>query len=271
MLGLLGLLLLALGAAIAGGGVFNWEFFFSDGYREHGWARSLGREGARGVLMLLGGVLLIAGFVSQVVDAASQPIADRQIVDVLPNDDSTVATQATGVSDPAASRIEPAPNDSTRAPPSTAAGPGPGRATTQRPAGTPPPNVTAAAPHPPAPNAPSSAQAVTIWSPDVAQEDTQILLFLQYRFEAGHQPRPDGQYFWVIDLQGVVQKIAFEGGSLEKQGQFTHVFNASAEGAHFSRPWSTWIETQVGQKGRQISNRLDIEGADVRSVPLSAP
>lgn len=271
MLGLLGLLLLAFGAAIAGGGVFNWEFLFSDGYREHGWARSLGREGARGVLMLLGGVLLIAGFVSQVVDAASKPITDHEIADVLPADESTVATQATGVSDPAASRPEPAPHDSKFTMPPTSAGPASGRAPAQQRAGTPPANVTATAPNTPAPNTPSPAQAVTIWSPEVAQEDTQVLLFLQYRFEPGHQPRPGGQYFWVINLEGVVQKIAFEGGSLEKQGQFTHVFNASAEGARFSAPWSTWIETQVGQNGRQISNRLDIEGADVRSVPLSAP
>src|SRR5690349_2100747 len=74
MLGVVGVIALVLGGFTAGGGAFDWEFLFSDGYREHPWVRSLGREGARGLLILLGCVLGVAGFIVQVIDTASKPV-----------------------------------------------------------------------------------------------------------------------------------------------------------------------------------------------------
>lgn len=261
MLGILGLLVLVLGAFTAGGGAFNWEFFFSDGYREHGWARSLGRDGARGILLLLGGVLVVAGFVSQIVDAASKPVSNRAVVNVPAMNNNTESSQEV---------VDPAPSPSSGSPavaqPQTVA-----RQATRpaAPATGAERRGTATAPSTRLPGNMVSSQPVTIWNPDPAPEDMRTFLILQYRFEPGHQPHPGSQYVWVIDLQGVAHKVSFEGGTLEKQGQLTHLFDASAEGGGFDKPWATWIEIEVGGEGRQISNKLEIDGEEVRSLPLS--
>jgi hypothetical protein len=110
---------------------------------------------------------------------------------------------------------------------------------------------------------------VTIWGPDPAPEDTRIFLILQYRFEPGHQSQPGRQYTWVIELEGLKHEIAFEGETLQKQGQLTHLFDASAAGGGFNKPWSTWIEMEAGGEGQQISNKLEIDGRQLRSLPLS--
>lgn len=257
MLGIFGLLILVLGAFAAGGGAFNWEFLFSDGYREHGWVRSLGREMARGICMLLGGVLVAAGFVSQMVDAAAKPVAVRHLADASVDSLADDAAQPPAASQPASMPASLS-NHPTSAPPPAAG--------SLLPTAPPAEIRTGKAPSPP--DLKTSAQVVTISSPDAAQEDERTLLILQYRFESGHQPVPDSHFFWVIELQGFAQRISYEGGSLEKQGQLTHLFDSSVEGGAFAKPWATWIEMQAGQESRQISNRLEIDGAEVRSVPL---
>jgi hypothetical protein len=267
MLTIVSILALVLGIFAAGAGLFNWEFLFSDGYREHGWVRSLGREGARGVFMLLGSLLALAGFVSQIVDAAFKPVAAVMSASDENSEDAAPAVEPTATSAvPNASSTSPA-----FSPPPSVARPASGQ-TARPPANDANGKRQTLAPLPPAgpPDAKASAQAVTIWSPDVAEEETQTFVSVQYRFEAGHKPQPGGQYFWVVNLQGVAHKISFEGETLQKQGQLANLFNATSLGAGFDVSWSTWIEMEAGGKRRQISNRLEIEGEEVRFVPLTA-
>lgn len=212
--------------------------------------------------MLVGGGLAVAGFVSQVVDAASKPVAVPAIAA-----STNAAENAPVEREPVETSVPAAPSDGlTFAPARTRA-----KSAADQPARPAPPATTmtsggGAA----ANNTKVSSQPVTIGNPDPAREDMRIFLILQYRFEPGHQPQPGRQYDWVVELQGVAHKISFAGETLEKQGQLTHLFDASAEGGGFEKPWATWIEIEVGGEGRQISNRLEIEGDEVRSLPLSA-
>ena len=218
--------------------------------------------------MLLGGILMLGGFVSQVVDAASTSALATAAVPRQTAEDDDEETDANGSS--AANDDVPAPRPKTDfnsrrstpasfAPPKIGkkgADPGPPAPTTRR---------------PPAP-ADSSLQEITIWEPDVVTEDGQTLLFLQYRFEAGHRPTPGSRYYWVIDFLGTTHALEYDSASLQKQGQLTQVFNAPIEGGGFDHPWSTRLEGEVNGRRSPISNRLrDLGRRRPRPAVVSVP
>ncbi|HET6881419.1 MAG TPA: hypothetical protein VFI31_14750 [Pirellulales bacterium] len=267
MLGILGVVSLVLGGFTAGAGAFDWEFLFSDGYREYGWVRSIGREGARGMLMLLGGILMLGGFVSQVVDAASPSALASAALPRQTAENDDQGTTADGLSPTNDDVPAPRPKtdfNSRRSAPDTLAPPKVGK------------NVAAPEPSAPTtsrppPPADSTLQEITIWEPDVVAEDGQTLLFLQYRFEAGHRPTAGIKYYWVIDFLGATHALEYEPESLQKQGQLTQVFSAPIEGGGFDQPWSTRLEAEANGRRTTISNRLEISAEGVRNVPLSSP
>lgn len=273
MLGIIGVIALVLGAFIAGGGAFDWEFLFSDGYREHAWVRSTGRDGARGLMMLLGGLLAMIGFVSQVVDAASQPSlvaaspgAGSTTVDKEPDawpgrsteDSSTPGTMARQSAAPRSvvgptvagpSVSNPRAGDPAVGKASGAAKPAPG------PGESFPPSAT-------------SGQAMTVSNPDVVVEENQTLVILQYRFEAGHRPLAGSQYHWIVSFMGVAHEIAYDAEAMQNQGQLTHLFSDAA-GGELNKHWSTWVEIETAGRRKPISNTLEINGGNVRSRPLA--
>jgi hypothetical protein len=260
MLGILGVVALVLGAFIAGGGAFDWEFLFSDGYREHPWVRSTGREGARGLMVLLGSLLAIGGFVSQVVDAASNPVA---VTAALPGTEPATIDADSATSDERQTRD--ASIDSTA--PRAVAGPSMPRPNV---AG---PNLGGTSKLAPTDSAPSSAvsgQAITIWHPDVVDEENQTLVILQYRFEPGHRPVPGSHYHWLVAFSGASHEITYDAEAMQKEGQVTHVFSDSAAGRGFDTHWSTWLEVETEGRRKQISNTLEITGGEVQSKPLAA-
>lgn len=263
MLGILGVVALVLGAFIAGGGAFDWEFLFSDGYREHPWVRSTGREGARGLMVLLGSLLAIGGFVSQVVDAASKPVS---VTAAMPGTGSAaVASESAASAD--GGRQDTSSIDSA------------GQSTVTSPTVTRPnvagPKVGGTAKLGPtdsgrsAPSSGASGQAMTIWHPDVVPEENQTLVILQYRFEPGHRPVPGSQYHWLVAFSGVSHEITYEAEAMQKEGQLTHVFSDSAASGGFARHWSTWLEVETDGRRKQISNTLETTGGEVQSKPLA--
>jgi hypothetical protein len=266
MLGIAGVVALVLGAFTAGAGVFDWEFLFSDGYREYAWVRSLGREVARGLLMLLGGVLMIGGFVSQVVDAASKPVLATAALTRQTPESEAGEQDADEQPSPARDAAAPTPlktdfNSRTSLPPTVV--PGTKEKNTASPG-----RVGADVKQPPPASSP--LQAMTIWEPDVAVEDAQTLLFLKYRFEAGHKPVAGGRYYWIVDFLGATHEVVYEAQSLQQQGQLTQVFGTPVEGGGFEHPWSNRVEIDRNGHRTQVSNRLEISSEGVRLVPLSA-
>jgi hypothetical protein len=266
MLGILGIIALLLGGFAAGGGAFDWAFLFSDGYREHTWARSLGREGARGLLILFGSVLMVVGFISQVVDSASKPVRvistslDKPLTASDDRDGSAPQAEVPEVTGstpnlplttpPPAPRIEGPAAGAPNSPPASYL---PSRSGN---------SATAAEPGP---------QLVTIWHPEAVPEDADTLVMLQYRFESGHWPWTGFRYFWIIDLPDHTTEVESDGETLQRRGQLIHVFHTPLQGSGFQSTWSTVLMVEANGRRQQVSNRLEITPEGVRSTPLLAP
>jgi hypothetical protein len=271
MLGVFGVIALVLGGFTAGGGAFDWEFLFSDGYREHGWVRSFSRDGARGLLILLGSVLGVAGFVMQVVDTASKPVpavaaAPSEPLAALDGEPSS-SSESERPSWP--SKKSSTSGKTTAAP--SVAGPNVGK------------NATAAgmsstdgetssdeddsglSPVPPGP------QPITIWNPQLEPQENQTLLILQYRFVRGHRPQPGSRYHWVVNLLSGTNEIEYEANSLEKQGQLTQLFDTPRAGGGFDQEWSTQLEIETDGRRAPVSNLLEITSEGIKSKPLKIP
>ena len=268
MLGVAGIIALVLGGFAAGGGAFDWEFLFSDGYREHPWVRSLGRDGARGVLILLGSVLVVVGCVSQVIDGASQPVsavasaASQNLLPIDVNDEPTLAsdyssgsvsTKAAGpMTTPAPSVAGPTVDQTDYVPPAVPASPS---ATD---------NASA--------NSQPGPQPMTIWSPEAVAQDADTIVSLQYRFEPGHLPLPGRHYLWVIELSSSTSEVLYEAETMQRQGQLTHIVRSPLKGSGFDRKWSTYLVVETNGPRKYVSNRLEITpGEGVRSTPLTMP
>lgn len=267
MLGIVAVVSLVLGAFMAGGGAFDWEFLFSDGYHDHRWARSLGRDGARGLLMLFGGVLIIVGFIGQVVDtAAKQP---------------EVATSSSAAQDTIASPDEP--SLPAVGPSSSSAAIKPGAPTIGKtptpptPATTPQttlPSVTASS-GPPASYLPSTTsqpgpQPITIWNPQFFSQDDETLVTLQYRFEVGHHPLADAKYYWMINADQTTE-VEYEPESVQREGQLSHLFLAPMASTGLQRSWSTELIYEIDKKRYRASNRLYfMPGRGVQSTPVGS-
>ena len=266
MLGIVGIMALLLGGFAAGGGAFDWAFLFSDGYREHTWVRSLGREGARGLLILFGSVLMVVGFISQVVDSASKPVrvvstsSDEPLMASDGEDGSAPQAEVPEVAGPTITPSVAAPSPTPRIEGPAAGAPDspPASYLPSRP-GT---SATAAAPGP---------QLVTIWHPEVVAEDADTLVMLQYRFEVGHRPWAGFRYFWIIDLPDHTTEVESDGETLRKQGQLIHVFHMPLQGSGFQSTWSTVLMVEANGRRQEVSNRLQITPEGVRSTPLLAP
>jgi hypothetical protein len=262
MLGIAAVVSLVLGAFVAGGGAFDWEFLFSDGYREHNWVRSLGREGARGALIALGAVLAIAGFIGQVVDTASKPI------------DLTATTAENGTienpDEPSLSNRTPATGSASnalgnRGPTTPVAGPSLGTMSAPPPSYL--PTATGGSPGASRPG----PQPMTIWDPEAVDEDGETFVTLQYRFEPGHQPLSNGRYLWIIDSLVTTIEVEYDPQSLQKQGQLTHLIRLPLASSGLLQSWSTVVMVEIGAQRRQVSNHLQVApGNAVRSTPLAA-
>jgi hypothetical protein len=266
MLGIVAVVSLVLGAFMAGGGAFDWEFLFSNGYRDYRWARSLGRDGARGLLMMFGSILIIAGFIGQVVDTASkQPVvatsssADQSTIPIPDEPSSSSAGSSTS-----SASIKPG-APTTGKPPTS-----PTLTTTPRPADTansgPPPSYV------PTTTSQPGLQPITIWNPQVFDQERETLVTLQYRFEAGHQPRPGDKYYWLINAAGTTQ-VDFDPDPSQGEGQLSYLFHFPLASTGLQGSWSTELMCQINGKGYRVSNRLDIapggrvhESTPVRSL-----
>ncbi|HWB09228.1 MAG TPA: hypothetical protein VG826_08390 [Pirellulales bacterium] len=271
MLGILSLVLLVVGAFLAGGGAFDWAFLFSDGYREYNWVRSVGRGGARGLLMLLGSVVILVGFVGQVVDAAAKP--------VFVTANSEAALDKTDGLPPAGGSADGSHSTETgkAGPPATVPGPavsGPSHHKTS-PAKTSPavPQSQAATRSPgssggPPPAPPGGYQPITIWNPEVELYDGEATISLEYRFEAGHEPVPGAEYVWRLELPDGSREVVYE--SLQSEGRLQYLAQLSQAETGLTR-WSTVLSVDLDGKQKRVSNRLEIASGKVRSVPLEAP
>jgi len=267
MLGIFGVIVLVLGGFSAGGAIFDWPFLFSDGYREYNWVRSAGREGARGMLILFGGILVVIGFVAQVVDAASrislqagrgigpdrfaQSAEQGAAVDESSKESGAVATVATA---PATA-------------PPLVAGPTTGKVEPPSGAGT----ATTVSKAPTASTAPAW-QPLTIFEPEAVPQESDTLLVLKYRFEEGHRPLAGGHYIWVIDVLDKTAEVEYDAGAMQQEGQLTHIVRAPFVQSGFDRTWSTSIVVEFDGRRQPASNTLHIApGEEVRSVPPPAP
>jgi hypothetical protein len=267
MLGVFGVIALVMGGFTAGGGAFDWEFLFSDGYREHGWVRSFGREGARGLLILLGCVLGIAGFVMQVIDTASKPLptvaaAPSEPAPAIDGEPSSASERPTWPSKTSSG------GGKTTAP--SIAGPTVGKKANEPDmSSNDAPTSSAEVDESDTGNLPARTgpQPITIWNPQVEPQENQTLLILQYRFERGHRPQPGSRYYWVINLLSGTNEIEYEAASLEKQGQLTQLFDTS-RGGGFDKEWSTRLEVETNGRRTPVSNLLEITSQGVSSKPL---
>jgi hypothetical protein len=264
MLGIVAVVSLVLGAFVVGGGAFDWEFLFSDGYREHNWVRSLGREGARGTLILLGAVLAIVGFIGQVVDTASKPVdltattAENGTIENPGEPSLSNSTPATGSASNALGNQMP-----TKTPP--VAGPSLGTMNA------PPPSYLPAASGSSTGVSRPGPQPMTIWDPEAVDEDGETFVTLQYRFERGHQPLSNSRYLWIIDSLVTTIEVEYDPQSLQKQGQLTHLIRLPLASSGLLQSWSTVVMVEIGKQRRQVSNHLQIApGNAVRSTPLAA-
>ena len=267
MLGVAGIIAMVLGGFAAGGGAFDWEFLFSDGYREHAWVRSLGRDGARGLLILLGSVLVVVGFVSQVIDSASQPVvavastANQTFLPIDANDEPASTGDFTGgtASKVPGPRATPAPS---------VAGPTVGQ-TDYFPV---PQPTTPGAIDESSGAAEPGPQPMTIWNPEADSQHGDTIVSLQYRFEPGHRPRPGSHYLWIIDLVQATSEVHYDAEAMQRQGQLTHIVRSPLKGSGFDRSWSTYLVVETNGRRAQVSNRLEImSGEGVRSTPLTGP
>lgn len=261
MLGILAIVSLVLGAFVAGGAAFDWELFFSDGHRDHDWVRTFGREGARGLLLILGAVLVLSGFIGEVFDTASKPViasADRSDQTTIDNPDEP-------------SRPEAMP--ATRSPATSGGASGNKSASTGgSPAGSasaPPPSfrpVTSGV------EAKVGLQTMTIWDPEAVDEEGSTLVTLQYRFEPDFRARSDGVYFWIIESPSSTLEVRYDPELLQQEGQLTHLLRTPLATNGMLQSWSTYVLLEENERRRQVSNRLHIAaGAAIRSTPPTAP
>ena len=257
MLAILSLVSLVVGAFAAGAGAFDWAFLFSDGYREYDWVRNMGRGGARGLLMLLGGVLVIVGFVGQVVDAASKPVV------VTANAQRTSDTPEAPLSPSGSSGATSKGTDQTSRPsPSkgpVVAAPSPGSATSSHASRAPAATVYV-------PPVAGANQPITIWNPQLEFSEGETMIRLQYRFEPGHEPLPGTEYFWQIEVPAKPTEVAYE--SLQSEGQLQYILRLAQTEKWLREAWSMVLTAKTDGKRAQVSNRLNIVGDKVQSTPL---
>jgi hypothetical protein len=268
MLGILSIVSLVVGAFVAGGGAFDWQFLFSDGYREHNWVRSVGRDGARGLLVLFGGVLIVVGFVGQVVDAAAKPVA------VTANDGGTLEStdELPPANGPTAGShsMETGPTGHPKPSKGPAvAGPSLQPMTSPTASHSHAPSRSAAAADNPPPPAPGEHQPMTIWNPETELEEDGATIWLQYRFEPGHEPVAGAKYFWLIAFPDKDTEV--EDDTMDREGRRAFFVELPKPEQSLKR-WSTtvWSVESDGKK-KQVSNRLEINNGEVRSTPLAAP
>ncbi|HVX10469.1 MAG TPA: hypothetical protein VHC22_04775 [Pirellulales bacterium] len=269
MLGVVGVISLVVGGFAAGGGAFGWEFLFSDGYREHPWVRSLGRDGARGILMVFGGILALVGFVIQVIDTASKPVPAPIVASnqVEPPDEAGRPPEETDSWNASPNAPEPPTTknfDDRTGGPAVVPGPtigknGPGIGK---------PSTDDGRMQPPARR---GLEPITISNPEVEPQEAQTLIILQYEFQPGHRPVAGTRYFWIIDLESGTIEVEYSPESLEKKGQLTHVVDTPPAGSGFDAPWSTRIDVEANRRRTPVSNRLEISSEGVRSTELGAP
>lgn len=266
MLGVFGVIVLVLGGFTAGGGIFEWPFLFSDGYREYNWVRSAGREGARGMLILSGGILVVLGFVAQVLDGAARARLDsgRGVGPArFAQTGDAVAPEQPAVDAPAAATprvtLEEAPKFG-----------GPRMERIDRPSKT--SAAASASTSPPTKNNAPAWQPLTIDDAEAVAEGDDTLVMLQYRFEGDNRPVPGGHYFWIIDVLGGVTEIEYDAETLQREGQLTHIVRMPLRQIGFDRNWSTFIVLELSGHRRPISNILQMApGEEPRSVPPPAP
>lgn len=269
MLGIFGLIVLVLGGFAAGGGLFEWPFLFSDGYRDYSWVRSAGREGARGMLILIGGILVAVGFVAQMVDAAAGVKHDsgRGIgPGRYAQDEESATPDEPSVDAPADGTANSAVTEQPRV-----AGPSMGKFEQHSTK----PAVSAKATDAAAKKTVSDApawQPMTVENPEAMAEGDNTLVTVQYRFENDHRRVRGGHYLWVIDVLGAVTEVDYDAETLQDEGQLTHIVRMPPSESGFDRSWSTSIVLEINGRRQAVSNRLEIsQGADVRSIPLPQP
>jgi hypothetical protein len=249
-----------LGAFVAGGGAFDWEFLFSDGHREHEWVRNMGRGGARGLLMLVGSAFVVAGFVGQVAAAAAKPVDVAANALGTPESGTPERQPPSGGSvagfpwrdrggSPASTKAPPVPDSSlglTDAPP----------ATFLPPAGDGPTTGTA------------GPQPITIWNPRTEAREEDTVVRVQYRFEAGHRPLANGVYYWIISAASKTTEVEYD--FWQNQGQLEYTLRVLLESSGLKQYWTTMLVVDIGGKRSQASNRLQITGGHVQATPLTA-
>lgn len=279
MLGVVAVVAMVLGGFAAGGGAFDWPFLFSDGHRDYAWVRSMGRDGARGLLLLFGSVLVLVGFVSQVVDSASQRVlvadaaTSQTSVGLDTNDEVAVPNHFPSTNVPPAAGAPSANHATVKNATGSAVTPAqpvanPNDAKYDRPPdaasyGASDNSSAIAAPGP---------QPMTIWNPDAVAQGDDTLVELQYRFEPGHRPLPGSHYIWVIDVVGMTNEVQYDATILQQQGQLTHLIRLPLKRSGLEQAWSTVLVVETNGQRAQASNRLYVTpGQSVRSTPLAAP
>ncbi|HJT33708.1 MAG TPA: hypothetical protein VJ783_16805 [Pirellulales bacterium] len=260
MLGACALLAMLVGALAMAGGIFDWEFLFSDGRTAHEWVASMGRAAARTLIGLGGGGLLALGFVLRVMAVAEMPLDASPAL----GDSSSSSAQPGDIGSPPKHALEPtsAAADSRDRDDKTPTASARGNLTT-----TVPETLSAKSPPPP----PESAlQAVTLWNPTATLEPQGTTLFtVEYRFEVGHRPRPGEQYAWVIDLSDKTRAVQYEGDVLQTRGQLRHVIHTPAELRGGLGSWHMALKRGSDDAAPDVSNRLTINGDRVDSIPLA--
>lgn len=260
MLGACALLAMLVGALAMAGGIFDWEFLFSDGRTPHEWVASMGRAAARTLIGLAGGGLLAVGFVLRVMAVAETPLdaspalgrsnsSSAQPKDIVsqPKHES----ETFGAAPDVRNREDRTQTTAARDNPSTTA-----------------PKTPSSGSAPPPPE--SALQAVTLWNPTATIEPQGTTLFtVEYRFEAGHRPRASEQYTWVIDLSDKTRGVQYDGDVLQSRGLLRHVIQTPAELASGLGTWHTAMKLGSDDAAPDVSNRLTINGDRVESIPLA--
>lgn len=260
MLGVCALLAMLVGAVATAGGIFDWEFLFSDGRTPHEWVASMGRAAARTLIGLAGGGLLAVGFVLRVMAVAEMPLDASPALgrssssSARPDDfvsQPEHASETTGAALDLRDRGHRTPTASARDNLTTTA-----------------PGTSSAGSPPPPPE--SALQAVTLWNPTATLESQGTTLFtVEYRFEAGHRPRAGEQYAWVIDVSDKTRVVQYEGDVLQTRGQLRHVVQTPAEWTSGLGTWHTALKLGSDDAAPDVSNRLTMNGDRVDSIPLA--
>lgn len=258
MLGACALLAMLVGALAMAGGIFDWEFLFSDGRTAHEWVASMGRAAARTLIGLGGGGLLALGFVLRVMAVAEMPLDTSPAL----SGSSSYSPKLDDTNQPDRSETlnagsEPRDRED-RAPTATARD---NQLTAT-------PKTSSGGSPPPPPESP--LQAVTLWNPTATLEPQGTTLFtVEYRFEGGHRARAGEQYSWLIDLSDKTRVVQYEGDVLQTRGQLRHVIQTPAELERGLGTWHTALKLGSDDAAPDVSNRLTINGDHVESIPLA--